>query len=121
ALSFPCRGRLPAMGTRSWRDRAQQSARGARHHERGAPGRCRTSGLYLVGGGVEARQRRGGRRNLAPYAAKRDRCLQAQQAGGRARGRTADRRGKSPCRIVAPSTPIGPRDIKPTPTGRIIV
>ena len=23
--------------------------------------------------------------------------------------------------IVAPSTPIGPRDIKPTPTGRIIV
>jgi len=26
-----------------------------------------------------------------------------------------------PCVIVAPSTPIGPRDIKPTPTGRIIV
>jgi len=25
-----------------------------------------------------------------------------------------------PCVIVAPSTPIGPRDIKPTPTGRII-
>jgi dihydroflavonol-4-reductase len=26
-----------------------------------------------------------------------------------------------PCVIVSPSTPIGPRDIKPTPTGRIIV
>ena len=26
-----------------------------------------------------------------------------------------------PAVIVAPSTPIGPRDIKPTPTGRIIV
>lgn len=26
-----------------------------------------------------------------------------------------------PCVIVNPSTPIGPRDIKPTPTGRIIV
>ena len=26
-----------------------------------------------------------------------------------------------PCVIVAPSTPIGPRDIKPTPTGRVIV
>lgn len=26
-----------------------------------------------------------------------------------------------PCVIVAPSTPIGPRDVKPTPTGRIIV
>ncbi|MDB5741029.1 MAG: hopanoid-associated sugar epimerase [Alphaproteobacteria bacterium] len=26
-----------------------------------------------------------------------------------------------PCILVAPSTPIGPRDIKPTPTGRIIV
>ncbi len=26
-----------------------------------------------------------------------------------------------PCVLVAPSTPIGPRDIKPTPTGRIIV
>jgi len=26
-----------------------------------------------------------------------------------------------PCIIVSPSTPIGPRDIKPTPTGRIIV
>jgi dihydroflavonol-4-reductase len=26
-----------------------------------------------------------------------------------------------PCVIVAPSTPIGPRDIKPTPTGRLIV
>jgi dihydroflavonol-4-reductase len=25
-----------------------------------------------------------------------------------------------PCVIVSPSTPIGPRDIKPTPTGRII-
>ena len=28
---------------------------------------------------------------------------------------------KLPAVIVAPSTPIGPRDIKPTPTGRIIV
>ena len=28
---------------------------------------------------------------------------------------------KLPCVIVAPSTPIGPRDIKPTPTGRVIV
>jgi dihydroflavonol-4-reductase len=28
---------------------------------------------------------------------------------------------KLPCVIVSPSTPIGPRDIKPTPTGRIIV
>ncbi|MDD5586040.1 MAG: NAD-dependent epimerase/dehydratase family protein [Alphaproteobacteria bacterium] len=28
---------------------------------------------------------------------------------------------KLPCVIVNPSTPIGPRDIKPTPTGRIIV
>jgi dihydroflavonol-4-reductase len=26
-----------------------------------------------------------------------------------------------PCVIVAPSTPIGPRDVKPTPTGRVIV
>lgn len=26
-----------------------------------------------------------------------------------------------PCVIVSPSTPIGPRDVKPTPTGRIIV
>ncbi len=26
-----------------------------------------------------------------------------------------------PCVLVAPSTPIGPRDVKPTPTGRIIV
>ena len=28
---------------------------------------------------------------------------------------------KLPCVIVAPSTPIGPRDVKPTPTGRIII
>ena len=28
---------------------------------------------------------------------------------------------KLPCVIVNPSTPIGPRDVKPTPTGRIIV
>jgi dihydroflavonol-4-reductase len=28
---------------------------------------------------------------------------------------------KLPCVLVAPSTPIGPRDVKPTPTGRIIV
>jgi dihydroflavonol-4-reductase len=28
---------------------------------------------------------------------------------------------KLPAVIVAPSTPIGPRDIKPTPTGRVIV
>jgi dihydroflavonol-4-reductase len=28
---------------------------------------------------------------------------------------------KLPAVIVAPSTPIGPRDVKPTPTGRIIV
>jgi len=26
-----------------------------------------------------------------------------------------------PAVIVSPSTPIGPRDIKPTPTGRVIV
>lgn len=30
-------------------------------------------------------------------------------------------REKLPAVLVAPSTPIGPRDIKPTPTGRIIV
>ena len=28
---------------------------------------------------------------------------------------------KLPLVIVNPSTPIGPRDIKPTPTGRIVV
>jgi len=31
------------------------------------------------------------------------------------------RQNNLPCVIVNPSTPIGPRDIKPTPTGRIIV
>ncbi len=31
------------------------------------------------------------------------------------------RHEKLPAVIVAPSTPIGPRDIKPTPTGRVIV
>jgi dihydroflavonol-4-reductase len=31
------------------------------------------------------------------------------------------RQNHLPCVIVNPSTPIGPRDIKPTPTGRIIV
>src|SRR5262249_5277321 len=30
-------------------------------------------------------------------------------------------RQKLPATIVNPSTPIGPRDVKPTPTGRIIV
>jgi dihydroflavonol-4-reductase len=29
--------------------------------------------------------------------------------------------GRLPAVIVNPSTPIGPRDVKPTPTGRIIV
>ena len=66
-------------------------------------------------------KRRSGGRNLAPYAGKRHRRLQAQQAGGRTRSRTHDRQEKLPAVIVAPSTPIGPRDIKPTPTGRIIV
>jgi dihydroflavonol-4-reductase len=31
------------------------------------------------------------------------------------------RKENLPCVIVAPSTPIGPRDVKPTPTGRVIV
>lgn len=31
------------------------------------------------------------------------------------------RKQELPCTIVNPSTPIGPRDVKPTPTGRIIV
>lgn len=31
------------------------------------------------------------------------------------------RQNNLPCVIVNPSTPIGPRDIKPTPTGRIII
>src|SRR6185437_14516648 len=31
------------------------------------------------------------------------------------------RRDRLPAVIVNPSTPIGPRDVKPTPTGRIIV
>lgn len=35
--------------------------------------------------------------------------------------KTLIREQNLPCVIVNPSTPIGPRDIKPTPTGRIIV
>ena len=31
------------------------------------------------------------------------------------------RHNNLPAVIVNPSTPIGPRDIKPTPTGRIII
>ena len=38
-----------------------------------------------------------------------ERCVEAMAAGG------------LPVVMVSPSTPIGPRDIKPTPTGRIIV
>jgi dihydroflavonol-4-reductase len=34
---------------------------------------------------------------------------------------TMARRDKLPAVIVNPSTPIGPRDVKPTPTGRVIV
>ena len=50
-----------------------------------------------------------------------DRRLQAQQGRGAASGRNDDRRDALPAVIVNPSTPIGPRDIRPTPTGRIIV
>ena len=50
-----------------------------------------------------------------------DRRLQAQQDRRRAAGRRAWSRAGLPAVIVNPSTPIGPRDVKPTPTGRIII
>ena len=50
-----------------------------------------------------------------------DRRLQAQQGRGRAAVEAMIAREGLPAVIVNPSTPIGPRDVKPTPTGRIIV
>ena len=61
------------------------------------------------------------RRNPSAARGPRDRRLQAQQGHGRTAGRGAWSAQGLPAVIVNPSTPIGPRDVKPTPTGRIIV
>ena len=62
------------------------------------------------------------RRNPSAPGEQGDRRLQEKQGhcrtAGRADGGAAMR---LPAVIVNPSTPIGPRDVKPTPTGRIIV
>ena len=58
----------------------------------------------------------------AEHARRHDRPLQALEVPGRAaRSRRWCAQRGLPAVIVNPSTPIGPRDVKPTPTGRMIV
>ena len=118
ALPFPCRGRLPALGARSRRNRPQQSGRCARRDGSGAHCRRRAHRLHhqrrhtearSAGGAVDETSRHTEETAIGAY--KRSKVV-AERLG------RADGRGEGlPAVIVSPSTPIGPRDIKPTPTG----
>ena len=123
ALRLSCRGRLPAVGARSGRDHTHQRRRHARRHEA-----AQAAGVERIVYTAASRpcdcddDGTPGRRDGPLCRAGGDRRLQAQQGRGRAAGRGAWSRSDGlPAVIVNPSTPIGPRDVRPTPTGRIIV
>ena len=97
ALPLPCRGRLPAVGARSERDRPQQSRRHAHRDGGRARGGRRAHRLYEFGGDAEAARRRQDADETRPRRHdQRHRRLQEEQGRGRARGR-GHGRGR-PCR-----------------------
>ena len=61
-----------------------------------------------------------GDEQTAEFAREHDRPLQALEIPGRRAGAEAARDGLSVV-IVSPSTPVGPGDVKPTPTGQLVL
>ena len=121
-LRLSCRGRLSPLGARSRRDLCRECRRHAQSDAGGAARRRRARGLY--------QQRRDAR--LAYAGASGDETIplsEAEGIGTYKRSKIAAERlveamvarDRLPAVIVNPSTPIGPRDVRPTPTGRIIV
>ena len=101
---------------------ANNVARHPQHDGGGAARRRRAHRLHQQRrDACAARGRQAGRRNRA---ARRSRAIGAYKRSKVAAERLVERmvaRDRLPAVIVNPSTPIGPRDVKPTPTGRIIV
>ena len=61
------------------------------------------------------------RRNHAGVRGADDQSLQALEMAGRTGRRSNSRAKDLPVVIVNPTAPVGPRDVKPTPTGKVIV
>ena len=119
----PCRRRLSALGPRPGGDPAQQSRRHAQRHGGGASRRA-SSASSIPAASPPSRRVPTAARPTRPAA-----DAEAEAIGAYKRSKVAAERLVEemvaeqglPAVIVNPSTPIGPRDIKPTPTGRIIV
>ena len=123
APALPRRRRLPAVGARSRRDPPRQPRGDAGGDGGGARGRRRAHRLH------QQRRHPARRRRRRPSSTRPRRCAEGEAIGAYKRSKVVAERLVErmvaerglPAVIVNPSTPIGPRDIKPTPTGRIIV